>query len=192
MSAGRFPQSEARRLKEQFEREKLMHLALLQDGVDDAGRARALGELRALWLQQRSGAARIDRERACKGLPPLSPEERARAVDPGLDDLFKGLGQRIMQADDPVEAVKKLFQPADPRGPKVKHAQRDLALAVEVEKLRIGGVSLESAIAEVAESRRLSEGRIRQIYRAKVLMDGRAAIRLLARSGVDKLEDIRI
>lgn len=169
-----------------------MRLALLRDGVDDAGRARALGELRALWLRQQSDAARIDRERACKVPPPLSPEERARAVDPGLDDLFKGLGQRIMQADDPVEAVAKLFQPADLRGPKVKHAERDLALAVEVEKLRIGGAALESAIAAVAESRGLSEDRIRQIYRAQVRVLSRAAIRLLARSGGAKLADVRI
>jgi hypothetical protein len=67
-----------------------------------------------------------------------------------------------------VEAAKKLFQPAHPRGPKVKHAERDLGLAVEIEKLRIGGGSLESAIADVAESRGLSEDRIRQVYRAQV------------------------
>jgi hypothetical protein len=193
MSAGRLlPQSEVRRMREQFEREELMHFALLRDGVDDVGRARALRALQALWLRHRSEAARVDRERACKGLPPRSPEERARAVDQGLDDLFKGLGQRIMQADDPAEAAKKLFQPAHPRGRKVKHDGRDLALAVQVEKLRLGRVSLENAIDTVAGSRRPREDRIRQIYRAQVRKHGLAAIRLLARSGAAKLEDVRI
>ena len=191
MSADRPAQSEARRLQKQFEREKLMGLALSRDGVDDVGRARALGELRASWLRQRS-EARINRERACEGLPPLSPKERARAVDQGLDDLFNGLGQRLMQADDPVEAAKKLFQPRHPRGRKVKHAERDLALAVEVAKLRIGEASLEGAIAAVAASGPLSEDRIRQIYLAQEHRHGRAAICLLARSGAAKLEDVRI
>jgi hypothetical protein len=192
LSAGLPPHAEARRLQQHFEFDELMRLARLSDRVDDAERARALRELRPLWLRQRLEAVRIERERACKGLPALSREEHARAVDPALDDLFKGLGQRIMQADDPVEAVKKLFQPAGPRGPKVKHDERDSALAVEVEKLRIGGASLESATGAIAESRRLSEDRIRQIYRAQVRIQGRAAIRLLARSGATKLEDVRI
>jgi len=163
---------DVRCLQEQFEREELMRLALLTDGVDDVGRARALETLRALWCRHRA----------------------ARAVDPGLDDLFKGLGQRIMQADDIAEAAKKLFQPAGPRGAKVKHAERDLALAVEVEKLRIGGASLESAIAAVAGCRAsLSEDRIQQIYWAQVHKQrykGRWGLR--ARFYAAKLEGVRI
>jgi len=162
---------DARCLQEQFKREELMRLALLPDGVDDAGRARALGFLRALWRRRRA----------------------ARVVDPGLDNLFKGLGQRIMQADDPAEAANKLFQPADPRGPKVKHAKRDLAVAVEVEKLRIDGTSLEGAIATVVESHDLSEDRIRQIYWAQVHKQsykGRWGLR--ARLYAAKLDGVQI
>ena len=227
MSVCRPLRVDACRLQERAEREGLMRLALLRNRVNDAARACALIELHALYLRQLTSENRITRKRARKRFPPLSPAGRGRVLDLRLEDLFKGIGLRIVRSPDPVDAARRLFQPENRRGPKIKNAARDLAVAVDVEKARITaeearieakragieakearigggkvrtrrekarteGASLEDVIAAVARSRRRSEDRIRQVYRAQALIHGRPALRLLARSGKAKLEDVRI
>jgi hypothetical protein len=177
--------SDERRLFRRLNREELFRLARLRDGEDDEARAHAihtLHRLYRLYLRRKKAEART----------PVSPRQAA-TVDWPLEDLFKGLGQRIINSNDPAEKARKLFHPPQRRGPKIKNSERDLIIAIEVQKLRISGKTREGAIFAVAERTRLDSEAVRRIVKDQdAAHGGAAAIRLLARSGKTKVGEVKI
>lgn len=187
MAKGLPAKSDARHLFQSLKREELFLLARLPDGKDDERRARAIRSLHRLYLRQKKAEAR-----ARIGPPPTSPAGRSAVVDLQLADLFKGLGQRIVQSNDPAEKARKLFHPPRRRGPKVKNSERDLSIAIEVQKLRISGKTREKAIFEVADMTGLDTEAVRRIVKDQDAAHGQAGIRLLASSGKTKFEEVEI
>jgi hypothetical protein len=114
------PLSAARRLRQRFRREELFRMALLRNGEDDRGRAHAISRLYRLYRWQLRAEGRVRKIRAEKGQRPLSTREQAGIVDWRLQDLIKGLAERIDRSEDPVRERKRLFQPKGHRGPKAK------------------------------------------------------------------------
>lgn len=200
------PHSDARRLIQRLRREELLRDALLRDGEDDEGRGRAVRTLHKLYTRQlvrwrlvvdaASLAAVADEEGLLPSWsPPIRPssrEARAAIIDRRLEDLFKGLGQRIIQSKNPVEAARKLFHPPQRRGPKVKNAERDLVIAVEVQKLRFRGkkTSREQAIFEVAETQGIDSEAVRRAVREQDAAHNHKTIEWLARAGKTKVEEL--
>jgi hypothetical protein len=199
------PQYCVRRPFQRFWRDERFRLAQLPDGEDDEGRARAIRKLHRLYRLQLVRWEQVIKAIALairadeKGLlpywasPPLRPpsrEARAAIVDHRLDDLFNGLGERICRSNDPVAAAKKLFRPMRRRGPKVKNAERDLSIALEVQKLRLSGETREAAIFEVACTRDLDSEAVRRIVRDQDAAHGHDRIKWLARAGKTKPEEL--
>jgi hypothetical protein len=178
--------------RQRFRREELFRLARLPNGEDDKGRADAIRVLHRLYLRQKKAEARALGIRVRIGLPPVSPGGRSAMVNSQLEDLFKGLGQRITQSKDPIKATRRLFQPKGRRGPRVKNAGRDLSIALEVQKLRNGGKTREKAIFEVAETKALDDEAVRRIVKEQDAAHGRTGIILLAGSGKTNFEEVKI
>ena len=132
MAKGPPATSDARRLFQRLKREKLLRLAYLRNGEDDEGRARAIRTLHRLYRRQlarwrlvvdaASLAAFADEEGFLPlSSPPIRPssrEARTAIVDRQLDDLFKGLGECITRAENPIDAARILFEPSKKRGRK--------------------------------------------------------------------------
>jgi hypothetical protein len=199
-------QFDGRRLMQRSRREELFRLALLRDAEDDERRGRAVRTLHRLHTRQLMrwrlvvDAASLAAFANEEGLlpswsPPIRPssrEARAAIIDRRLEDLFKGLGQRIIQSKNPAEAARKLFHPPQRRGPKVKYAERDLVIAVEVQKLRFRGkkTSREKAIFEVAETRGVDSEAVRRIVKEMDADYNHKTIEWLARAGKTKVEEL--
>jgi hypothetical protein len=171
------PLSDARRLKQRFRREELFRLALLRNGEDDRGRAHAISRLYRLYRWQLRAEGSVRKIRAEKGEPPLSTRERAEIVDWRLQDLIKGLEERIDRSEDPVRERKRLFQPQGHRGPKAKNEDRDFEIAVSVCRYILRGKSLEEAIAQNADLEGISETRVKKIYFAQLAKWTEAGLR---------------
>jgi hypothetical protein len=189
------PQFDGRRLLQRRRREELFRLARLSNGEDDEGRGRAIRTLHRLYLRRKKAEARAHETHATLD-PPVSPGLGGRDVDRGLEDLFKGLGQRIIQSEDPAETAQKLFHPPGRRGPKVRYAKRDLVIAVEVQKLRFGeNATREHAIFKVAEAWGLDSEAVRRIIKEQDAAHNHKTIEWLARANkttVEELWQIRI
>jgi hypothetical protein len=178
--------------RQRFKREELFRLARLHNGEDDERRARALRTLHRLYLRQRKAEARAFETHVKLGRAPVSPAGAGAMVGQDLEDLFKGLGQRVVQSKNPAEAARKLFHPPQRRGPKVKNAERDLVIAVEVQKLRFRAkkTSREKAIFEVAETRGVDSEAVRRIVKEQDAAHNHKTIEWLARAGKTKVEEL--
>jgi hypothetical protein len=201
MGKGPPAKSDAHRLFQRRKRDSLFRLAYLRNGEDDGGRAHAIRTLHRLYRRQLARWRLVVEASSLvafadeQGLLPLwsspirpsSREARAAIIDRQLEDLFDGIGLRVVRSKDPVAAAKQLFEPKRKPGSRIKYDDRDFDIAVTIERklwvwvwvwvwrkrrlrLRLDrekGKTLEEAIAEVASVEELEESRVRKIYYAQ-------------------------